>query len=237
MATRQSAWHPLARFLLEMNNLDHVGIALHIPAISQALHPAVIQIKRHVTETVRIFTMRKRHHVHIPLEVRMVAKIGLSVALASCLGLLLVLLQLSDDTASGYGQIVGAFGLARDSLGPAMLAFGLALVGFAGLSAWLFALYASFRIAGPLYRISRELELQVDHPLKAPMPIRATDCLQREWKAFEASIAALRTQHEELRQALGEAENALGTPTETVDPALLALALARLKNAQQRVRL
>lgn len=197
----------------------------------------MIQIKRHVTETVRIFTMRKLHHVHVPLEVRMVAKIGLSVAVASGLGLLLVLLQLSDDTASGYGQIVGAWGLARDSLGPAMLVFGLALVGFAGLSAWLFSLYASFRIAGPLYRISRNLELQVEHRLSAPMPIRATDRLQREWKAFEASVAALRTQHRELRQALGEVENALGTATETVDPAVLALALARLKNAQQRVRL
>ena len=181
--------------------------------------------------------MRKPRYVHVPLEVRMVAKIGLSVAVAAGLGLLLVFLRLSDDTASGYGQIVGALGLARDSLGPAMLVFGLALVGFAGLSAWLFSLYASFRIAGPLYRISRDLELQLEHRLSAPMPIRATDRLQREWKAFEASVAALRAQHEELRQALGEVENALGTAAETVDPAVLALALARLKNAQQRVRL
>ena len=181
--------------------------------------------------------MSKRQHVHVPLDVSLVAKIGLSVAVASCLGLMLALVTVSDDKASSYRQIVGAFGLARDSLGSAMLVLGLALVGFAGLCAWLFSLYTSFRIAGPLYRISRDLELQIDHGPMAPTPIRATDRLQREWSAFEASVAALREQQQELRQALGEVENALGSNTRAVDAAVLMPALARLKKAEQRVRL
>lgn len=167
----------------------------------------------------------------------MVAKIGLSVAGAASLGLLLVLGLVSDDSAGSYGQIVGAFDLARQSLGPALLVLGLALTGFAGLSAWLFSLYASFRIAGPLYRMARDLELQIDHGPVAPLPIRTTDHLQHEWKVFEASVAALRAQHEELRQALGAVRRALGENNETVDAATLASALARLKNTQQRVRL
>ena len=167
----------------------------------------------------------------------MVAKIGLSVAAAASLGLLAVLGLVSDDQAGSYRQIIGALDLARQSLGPALLVLGLALTGFAGISAWLFSLYASFRIAGPLYRMARDLETQIDHGPVAPLPIRATDRLQREWKVFEASIWALRAQHEELKQALGAVRSALGTDNETVDAATLASALARLKDTEQRVRL
>lgn len=167
----------------------------------------------------------------------MVAKIGLSVAGAASLGLLAVLGLVSDDQAGSYGQIIGAFDLARQNLGPALLVLGLTLTGFAGISAWMFSLYASFRVAGPLYRMARDLEQQIDQGPVAPLPIRTTDRLQREWKAFEASVAALQAQHEELRQALGAVRRALGPNNETVDAATLASALARLKNTQQRVRL
>ena len=205
--------------------------------ILRALHLVLIQINPCAMGSVRIFSMSKRRHVHVPLDVKLVAKIGLSVAVASCLGLLLVLIPVSDEKASGYGQIVGAFGLARENLGPAMLVFGLAMISFAGITTWLFSLYASFRIAGPLYRISRDLELQIEQGAIAPAPIRATDSLQREWKAFEASVAALRAHYEELGQALSEVEKALPTNTATVDTAALVPAIARLKKAEQRVRL
>jgi hypothetical protein len=118
-----------------------------------------------------------------------------------------------------------------------MLAFGLAMASFAGITTWLFALCASFRIAGPLYRISRDLEQLIEQGAIAPAPIRATDSLQREWKAFEASVAALRTQHEDLRQVLGEVEHALRTDTATKDRASVIAAIARLKQTEQRVRL
>ncbi len=184
--------------------------------------------------------MSQCRHVHVPLDFKLVAKIGLSVAVASCLGLLLVLIPVSDEKASGYGQIIGAFGLARQSLGPAMLVFGLAMVSFAGITTWLFSLYASFRVAGPLYRISRDLELQIEQGAITPVPIRATDSLQREWRAFEASVAALRAQREDLKQALSEVEKALPTNTvitATAETAPLVPAIARLKKAEQRVRL
>lgn len=167
----------------------------------------------------------------------MVAKIGLSVAAAASLGLLLVLGLVSDDQASSYGQIIGAFDQARQYLGPALLVFGLALAGFAGVSAWLFSLYASFRIAGPLYRMARDLELQIDQGPITPTPIRATDRLQREWKVFEAGVWSLRAQHAELKQALVAVGSALETHNKTVDAATLASALARLKDTEQRVRL
>jgi hypothetical protein len=197
----------------------------------------LIQVNSFAAGAVTIFPMSERQHAPVSLELKLVAKIGLSVAAASCLGLLLVLMLVSDESAVGYGQIIGAYGLARHSLGPAMLVLGLALVGFAGIAAWLFSLYASFRIAGPLYRISRDLELQIEGGTVTPLTIRAGDSLQREWKAFEASVAALRAQHEELRQRLGEIENVLPENAANVDASALGLALTGLRKAEQRVRL
>ena len=184
-----------------------------------------------------MFSMSKRRHVHVPLDVKLVAKVGLSVAAAAGIGLLLVLALVSDGTGTSYRGIVGAYGLARQSLGPAMLVFGLTMVGFAGITTWLFSLYASFRIAGPLYRISRDLELQIEHGPIAPTPIRKTDRLQREWEEFDASVAALRAQHEELKQALSEVDKALRASKLTANAAALVPAVARLKRAEQHARL
>jgi len=180
--------------------------------------------------------MSKRAQVHVPLDVKLVAKIALSVAFASGVSLLLVLLALSDERGLGYGQIIGAFGFAKESLGPAMLVSGLGIVGIAGISAWLFSLYASFRIAGPLYRISRDLELQIEGGSIAPMSIRLSDGLQGEWQEFAASVAALRMQQEQLRQALATVEKALQASTAGTIATSLALALAGLKEAERRVR-
>ena len=180
--------------------------------------------------------MSKRQQVHVPLDVRLVAKIGLSVAVVCGLGLLLALVLLSDERASGYRQIIGALHRAEQNLGPMMLVFGLAMASFVGILTWLFSLYASFRIAGPLFRISRNLEQQIKHESIMPVPIRATDSLQREWTAFDASIAALRAQDEELRQALSEVEAALANGAQA-DSAALVPAIARLKRVEQHVHL
>lgn len=182
-----------------------------------------------------IFSTSTLRRAHVPLDVKLVATIGLSVAIAACAGLALVLFLLSDGSGGRYGQVIGVYGRARQSLGPAMLVFGLAMVGFAGITAWVFSLYASFRIAGPLYRISRDLEQQMEHGPIAPTPIRTTDRLQREWQEFDAGVAALRAHYAELRQALSQVDSMLRA--DAADPASLLPAIVRLKNAEQHVRL
>lgn len=197
----------------------------------------MIQVNSIDTKTAKIVQMTESRRAHVPLDVRLVAKIGSSVAVASCLGLLLVLVLVSDEKVSGYAPIIGAFALAKHDLEPAMLVFGLAIVGFAGIAAWLFSLYSSFRVAGPLYRISRDLQLQIEHVAVRPMPIRIGDQLQQEWRDFEASVAALHAQHEELRRALLDVERVLGTDAATTGAAAKSQAIARLKKVEQRVRL
>ena len=177
----------------------------------------------------------QRQTLPVPFDVRLVAKIALSVAVASCAGLLLVLFIVTDDSGTSYGHLIGAIELTREHLKPALLIFGLAMVTFAGITAWAFSLYTSFRVAGPLYRISRNLETAIEFGPVVPVPIRETDQLQREWRQFDASVAALRDQHEELWRALEDGETALRA--DTPDPNSLARAVVRLRQTEQRVQL
>lgn len=195
------------------------------------------QINLNDTNAARIASMTDSRHAHLPPDLKLVAKIGLSVAVASCLGLLLVLVLIGVDRVRGYAPIIGAFGLARHSLGQAMWVFGLAITSFAGIAAWGFSLYTSFRVAGPLYRISRNLQLQIEHGTARLVPIRADDSLQQQWKDFEASVAVLHAQHEELRRAVIDVEQALETNTAAASAATTVAAITRLHNAEKNVRL
>lgn len=176
-----------------------------------------------------------RRALPVAFDVKLVAKIALSVAVASCVGLLVVLFMVTDDRGTSYAHLIVATDLTRQNLKPALLVFGLVMVVFAGITAWLFSLYTSFRIAGPLYRISRDLETAIERGPVAPNPIRKTDQLQREGLQFDASVAVLREHYEELLQALEDCETALGA--DTPDSISLAQAIARLRKAEQRARL
>lgn len=227
----------MARFLLHLNWCDRLDVAWQVIVVSWRVSGTDPHQSTLHGNGKKYSNMRKSQHVHVAPDVRMVAKISLSVAVASFLGLLLVLILVSDDKARGYRQSISAFVLTREHLDSAMLVFGLALISFAGSIAWLFSIYASFRIAGPLYRISRNLELLIDDGLAAPQPIRHTDSLQQEWREFEASSQDLRAQHDKLRQALGEVEKALAPNSETEGSTDLATGIARLKKVEQLVHL
>lgn len=164
-----------------------------------------------------------------------VAGIALCVSVAACAGMLAVLMQVTNEQGTGYGQIIGAYSLTGRSLGWSLLIFGLAMVAFAGVTTWLISLYSSFRIAGPLYRFSRNLEMAIEHESALPLPIRHADQLQREWKALDTSLAALRAHYAELRRTLEEIERSLHAgPPGATSP---GEAIARLKETERRVRL
>ena len=175
---------------------------------------------------------------HVPLDVRLVAKIGISVAFASFLCLLALLYFIGDGKGNSYGEIIGQVGVVKESLMPAMLIFGLTMVTFAGVTTWLLALVASFRIAGPLFRIARNIEQQIAQGTVKPMPIRTTDRLQEVWHAFEGSVTQLRDQQQALRSAMHGVEQVLTSHGGSrLDPSLMMPLVAQLKKVEQRVKL
>lgn len=167
-------------------------------------------------------------------HLQQVAGIALCVSVAACAGMLVVLLLVTDDRGGSYWQAIGAYSLTSQNLGWGLLVFGLAMVAFAGITTWLISLYSTFRIAGPLFRFSRNLEMAIERGPIAPAPIRRTDQLQREWKEFDASVAALRGHYDELRQAVKETRRLLQAgATQRESP---GQALARLTEAERRAR-
>jgi len=178
----------------------------------------------------------QRDETPVLFHLKMVAKIALSVSALACAGLLLVLFLLTDQKGNSYGHVVGVHSLASQNLGPALLVFGLAMLALAGITTWVIALYSSFRVAGPLFRLARNLEMEIEHGPAVPIAIRSGDQLQREWKEFEASMAALHAHFGDLRQALAQAGQSLraGGQFDTVS---LRQSVARLKDIERRVKL
>lgn len=168
-------------------------------------------------------------------HLKRVAGIALSVSVAACAGMLVVLMLVTDDQGTRYAQIISTHSLTGQNLGWSLLVFGLAIVAFAGVTTWLISLYSSFRVAGPLYRFSRTLETGIAQWPAAPLPIRRTDQLHQEWKALHASVSSVRGHYEDLRRALEATERS--SREGEAGEAPLSQAIARFKEIERRVRL
>jgi hypothetical protein len=170
-------------------------------------------------------------------DYKLIAKIGLSVGMSGLIGVLFVLWLIGDRDANGYGEIIDAVGSLKRSLAPAIWLFGLIMVSAAGLMTWLFALYASFRTAGPLFRIARDIEDQIQQGSVKPIPIRANDKLQAEWIQFETGVARLRTQCIDIGLALNPIQLWLDDPHSGDDQSSFRPLLKNLIEVEQRVKL
>ena len=169
-------------------------------------------------------------------HVKWVSKIALTFGAIACVGLLLAIYLVTDDTGADYAHIISDDILTRQNLGPAILVFGLVMVVIASISTWFIALYSSFRVAGPLFRFSQNLKDIIESAFAVTIAIRRTDMLQREWHKFDASQAKLREHYGSLREALDQCEQALGEGAE-LDTVSLRQALARLQEVERRVQL
>ena len=163
------------------------------------------------------------------LHLHLVAKIALIVGAVSCLGMLLVLTFITDKSGASYGAIIRSYSLSRQHLGPTMLIAGLFLVSFSGVITWLISLYASFYIAGPLYRFSRNLETFIAQGPTTPVPTREKDHLKQEEQQIKRSIAKLQQHYGEMRAAAEEALSQLDSQS--------APAIAKLKELDREAHL
>ena len=91
------------------------------------------------------------------LPMNLAGQIALAVALLAGLVLTGMLFLITDNRNRTYLEVITAHQLTQDSLMPAMLIAGLALVVVSAAISGLIALRASFRYAGPIYRIELNL--------------------------------------------------------------------------------
>lgn len=173
-----------------------------------------------------------RNQPLIFLHVRLVAKISLGVGAVAVLSLLISLLLVSGDAGDSYAEIVRNNSITRANLGKVMLMIGLVLVAIAGVITWLIALYSSFRIAGPLYRFSKNLKLASTSDSARLIDLRNNDSLVEQAENIKQAVAILREHHAALEQASQDAAVALHKN----DGAAYAESVARLKLLDEKVR-
>jgi len=136
----------------------------------------------------------------------------LRASAAVCAVLVLVfsvlLIWIPDADTTDYAVVIQAHSITQRELGPALLLAGLVLLAIGGIAVGVIALYASFRVAGPLYRFARNFEAaRTRGPL---LGVRGNDELQGLSRHVIDSLHAIQRQRNEfdadLCQALAAAQ-------------------------------
>lgn len=141
----------------------------------------------------------------ILFHLRWISKIAFWIGATAAVGLVIVLFVITGDAGTGYEELILSRSLAQHQLGPALLIGGIFLVSFGALLTWLIALYSSFRVAGPLFRLTRNLEASIGHRPEKPIPVRSADRLQTEATLLENSLGILENHYKGLREEVDQA--------------------------------
>lgn len=159
-------------------------------------------------------------------QLRMLGRIGLTVAGLSVAALVGVVLLLGPAPSGDYGATVAFHVRARALVDQGLLLASLGLTAITAVVTWLISLYSSFRVAGPLYRFGKNLEELATRDLPRLLPLRADDELQAEAGELNAAAAVLAEHYASLQAAIDACER-------TIDENRSADALAATLEALQ----
>jgi hypothetical protein len=142
--------------------------------------------------------------------------------------------MLAGVPTDDYFETVRSITVTRRQLPWVMAVGGLLLVVATALTTWMITLYSSFRLAGPLYRFSLDLQKGIDTGRVPAIKIRRSDFAQTEARLMEKAFTTLYEHHAALDAGIGEVGAALeqkGPGSDEVKAALgtLAAILERAK--------
>jgi hypothetical protein len=166
-------------------------------------------------------------------HLKLVAKISLAIGAVAMIALVIALTMITDQSGASYSAIVQVQHLKSENLGKVMLLAGLVLLAITGLVTWLIALYSSFRIAGPLYRFSQNLQLATANESAALINIREGDSLQQEEEMIKQTVMTVRAYHAAVTTAARQASDAIAAGDESG----YALSIARLRMLDEKIRI
>ncbi|WP_428605689.1 hypothetical protein [Sedimenticola sp.] len=154
-------------------------------------------------------------------HLKIVLRIAALLTILGALVMVSVVLAVGQTEQQGYLQSLSRLQISQERLMPLVLAAGLFLLTVSAFVTWLIALYSSFRIAGPLYRFTRNLEQELEHSnLERPVPIRREDQLQTSGRLLAESVAALNEHYQELGRQLMAMDRHLADGTMEPDEVL-----------------
>jgi hypothetical protein len=174
-----------------------------------------------------------KHEPLIFFHLKLVAKISLAIGAVAMIALVIALTMITEQSGASYSAVVQVQQLKSENLGKVMLLAGLVLVAITGLTTWLIALYSSFRIAGPLYRFSQNLQLATNDESAALIDIREGDSLRQEAEMIKQTVMTVRAYHAAVTTAARQASDALNAGDQTS----YAQSIARLRMLDEKVRI
>ena len=163
----------------------------------------------------------------------MVAQIALGATLTALILLIITMLFFADESGMDYIQLVQSHSITQKNLDTALVIAGLFLIICVGALSWLLALYASFRVAGPLFRFSRNLE-QASSLSKLP-GVRQGDCFQDVSQQLLEAVDVLHQHHDDVRRLFDQADEQF--KSDSWNSESLKETLTQLKEVGNRVRL
>ncbi|NGZ28517.1 MAG: hypothetical protein G8345_16710 [Magnetococcales bacterium] len=165
-----------------------------------------------------------------------VGQISLGLGVVAVVCILLAAHFLTWEQGKSYLETIQSLSFSKRHLLPTLLLAGLVILALAGIITWMVTLYSTFRVAGPLYRFSRNLEKQI---AEGPLPmdkIRDGDLLQEEYTLLAESAEMLQAYYDAMSELVDLARVQLDLP----DPNLgggLSMTIARLRELDQMAKL
>ncbi len=136
------------------------------------------------------------------LDLKLVSHFALYTSVVAVVLLVVSVLFLTDKIGTSYAEIVYAHSITQEHLKPVLLISGLCLLSFVAFITWLFTIYSTFRIAGPLYRFSRNLEYAADGIV--PLGVRSDDALQDVSEQLIQGISSLHSHYHQIDIQINE---------------------------------
>ena len=145
------------------------------------------------------FTLSARNRL------RVTAKVAISVSLLSALILLMVLyFVLIDHSEKNYLEAIASLTRSQQQLAVAMFVAGALILILAGIITWLVTLYFSHRIAGPIYRFTKNLELEIEKGPVSTIAIRKEDSLQALSTKLETAARGLSRYYDSQKEIVDQ---------------------------------
>lgn len=167
------------------------------------------------------------------LRFKIISRIAMATTLAAGVVLIVAVLLFKDNQGLDYFSLVQSYTVTEKNLDAMLLMAGLFLLFCVGAVSWMLALYASFRMAGPLFRMARNLEVA---PYSRDLPnIRKRDCLQDVSQQLHAAVAMLHDHYSCIGSQLDQLEQEL--LKESRDLKSVKSYINSLKGDAHRVRL
>ena len=174
---------------------------------------------------------KNEHHELNLLHFKLIAKLTLITGLSAVAVLLVLLFVISSEGEGSYLDIIQAHSVTRLQLGSSMFIAALVVLITVAVSVWLIALYSSFRIAGPLYRLAKNLHTAMCFGKQHQ--IRRDDVLHDVARDVCNSVGKLEQHYRELKQVVDE----LLDIVEHGDIETANAALTRLREIESKVQL